>query len=53
MSDLGRRFHNARKILVLETLVKLVTGKLGSISPTFYEQLLRVQIPKAQKRQSS
>ena len=27
--------------------------KLGSISPTFYEQLLRAQIPKAQKRQSS
>ena len=23
-------------------------GFLGSISPTFYEQLLRVQIPKAQ-----
>ena len=32
-------------------------GKLlcfqGSISPTFYEQLLRVQIPIEQKRQSS
>jgi len=25
-------------------------GNLGLISPTFYEQLLRTQIPKAQKR---
>ena len=27
----------------------VVIEGLGSISPTFYEQLLRVQIPKAQK----
>ena len=26
---------------------------LESISPTFYKQLLRAQVPKAQKRQSS
>ena len=26
---------------------------LGSISPTFYEHLLRMQIPKAPKKQSS
>ena len=34
-------------------LADVVTALQGSISPTFYEQLLRTQIPTAQKRQSS
>ena len=34
-------------VVILDYLYK------GSISPTFYEQLLRVQIPKGEKRQSS
>ena len=40
MSDLGRRFHNARKILVLETLVKLVTGKLVTFDKHISKQNL-------------
>jgi len=30
-----------------------IVGHLGSISPTFYEQLLRPQIPKVQKTQKT
>ena len=44
-----------RKIFFLFEVCPLTLQSLhqGSISPTFYEQLLPTQIPKAQKRQST
>jgi len=43
---LQKRLNNVVVVLAFRPLSK---GDLGSISPTFYEQLLRLQIPKEQK----
>jgi len=47
MVSIGQGFQAILFIFVIENV------NLGSISQIFYEQLLRVQIPKAQKDKSS